>query len=97
MMSEIVHYSHTATHAAHFHAALDAFESVERRLNLGVLQAAVLGAADHGQRIANIQFTKEIQSNLKLGISNSEAVGARFRLNARTAFSGPRPKRFTGQ
>jgi hypothetical protein len=47
----------------------------ERRLDLLVLQAAMLGAGDDRQCVAHIQFTDEVQVNLKLGISNSVAVG----------------------
>ena len=34
VMAKVVHHGHAAHDAAHFHAALDAFERVERGLNL---------------------------------------------------------------
>ena len=67
MMAEIVHHRHAAGDAAHFHAALDAFERVERGLDLVVLQAAMLGAGDHGQRVAHVQFAHQVQVKLEAG------------------------------
>ena len=90
MMAEIVHHRHAAADAAHFHAPLDALERVERRLDLLVLQAAMLRSRHHGQRVADIQFADQIEMrNLKLGISNSVAVGRQRKLNACTRLLRP--------
>jgi hypothetical protein len=75
MMAKIVHHRHPAGDAAHFHAALDAFESVEGALNLFVGQAAMLGAGDHRQALRTLISPTRLRWNLKLGISNSLAVG----------------------
>ena len=67
MMAEVVHHRHAAGDAAHFHAALDAFEGVERGLDLLVLQAAMLGAGDHRQRVAHVEFAHQVQVELEAG------------------------------
>ena len=67
MMAEIVHHRHAAGDAAHFHAALDALERVERGLDLLVLQPAMLGAGDDRQRVAHVQFADQVQVKLEAG------------------------------
>src|SRR5690349_8975495 len=69
-MAEVIHHRHTARDALHFHAALDAAEGAEGVLNLLVLESAVLGRANNGERIAHIQFTDEI--DLKFETRNLE-------------------------
>ena len=54
MMAEIVDHRHAARDAAHFHPPPDALERVEGRLDLLVLQPAMLGAGDHRQRVAGV-------------------------------------------
>jgi len=46
MVAEIVNQRHATRDAAHFHPPLDAFERVERALDLLVLQAAMFRARD---------------------------------------------------
>ena len=67
MMAEVVHHRHAAGDAAHFHAALDAFEGVEGGLDLLVLEAAMLGARDDRQRVAHVEFADEVQVELEAG------------------------------
>ena len=65
MMAKIVHHRHAPGDAAHFHAALDAFESVEAGLNLLVGQAAMLGAGHHRQGVAHVEFPHQVEMKLE--------------------------------
>ncbi len=65
VMPEVVHHRDAAGNTPHFHAPFDPLEGVECRLDLLVLQAAVLGAGDHGQRIAHIQFSDQVDVKLE--------------------------------
>src|SRR5690349_16486058 len=65
MMAEVVHHGHPAADSPHLHSPFDAFERVEGRLNLRVFQAAMFGAANHRQRVPDIQFTEKIEPELE--------------------------------
>src|SRR4029079_11850560 len=65
MMAEVVDHRDAAGDAAHFHPALDAFEGIEGGLDLMILQAAMLGAGDDGERIADVQFADKVQMKLE--------------------------------
>ena len=72
MVAEVVHHRHAARDAAHFHPPFDAFEGVERGLDLMVFQPAMLGAGDDRQRVAHVEFAHQVQvefeaGNLKFG------------------------------
>src|SRR5665213_565213 len=56
-----------ASNAANFHAAFDAFESVEAGLDLFVGESAMLGAGRHRQRVAHIQFADHIEMKFETG------------------------------
>ena len=65
MMAEVIDDGHAAADAADFHAALDPFEGVEGRLDLGIFQPAMFGAGDHRQSVSHIQLAEEIQAELE--------------------------------
>ena len=67
MMAEIVNHRHAADDAADFHATLDAFERIERGLNLFVGKPAMFRRADDGERVAHVQFADEIQMKFETG------------------------------
>jgi hypothetical protein len=97
MMAEIVHHRHPAGDAAHFHAALDAFEGVEGGLNLFVGQAAMFGAGDHRQGVAHVDLPHQVE--MEFEARNLKLAGRRAvaRIEGLDAVVAPSPKRLTGQ
>jgi len=60
VVAEIVEDGDAAGDAADFHAAFDAFESVKGGLDLMVLEAAMFGASNDGEGVANVEFANEV-------------------------------------
>src|ERR1700685_2701082 len=56
---------HATRDAAHLHATFNAFERVERGLDLFVRKPAVFRGRDDSQRVSHIQFADKIQMKLK--------------------------------
>src|SRR5262249_48203782 len=67
VMAEIVHDGDAAADAADFHAALDAFEGVERGLDLVIFQTAMAGSGDDAKRVANVEFTEKVEAEFETG------------------------------
>ena len=67
VMAEVVHDGNAAGDAFDFHAAFDALEGVEGGLDLLVFQAAMLGAGDDSEGVADVEFADEIQVKFKTG------------------------------
>jgi hypothetical protein len=67
MMAEIINHGDAAGDAFDFHPALDALEGIEGTLDLLVGETAVLGDADDGEGVADIQLADEVQMKLEAG------------------------------
>src|SRR5258705_324069 len=65
MMPKIIDHRHAAGDAANFHSPPDSFEGIERRLDLAVLEPAMLCARNDRERIPHIQFTDQIEVKLR--------------------------------
>lgn len=67
VMAKVVHHGNAGDNTTDFHATFDAFKRVESGLNLFVGQAAVLGAGDDCQGVANVEFAHQVEVKFKAG------------------------------